>query len=230
MLKKHQKTFTYFRAMVSLNDSEIFLLYLDHGEDPHEFPLFLSTEPPPPYHIRVNWVRPRGGLLAMDYDEGNRIHTNNVQFVVTQLTDATIVLLRYAEDLLTRFHQGIKGEAFRSNQGGNPPHLQGPVLYDATLFKGRLQVAASDFKSHVQTFLNTVGYEIGMKHESTLVLLHDDVRSAVFSLQDEKAAATVASLKYQDLLAEPIKGRLFVCWFRKYQCLPFFVHACFMEH
>ena len=71
----------------------------------------------------------------MDYDEGNRSHTANVVFVVTQMTDALIKLLRYADGLLKRLHKGIKKEAFRSNHEGNHQQLQPAVVYDAALFK-----------------------------------------------------------------------------------------------
>ena len=91
--------------MVSLNNSEIYLIFLDDDEDPDEFPVFFYTMSPRKYRIRVNWVRPKEGLLAVDYDESNRSHTANVVFIVTQMTDALIELLRYAKE-------------FKKNQSG----------------------------------------------------------------------------------------------------------------
>ena len=72
----------------------------------------------------------------MDYDEGNRgSHAANVGFVVRQMRDAAIKLLRYTEGLLVRLHKGTKGEAFHTSYKGIHLILPGAVYYDATLFK-----------------------------------------------------------------------------------------------
>ena len=55
--------------------------------------------------------------------------------------------------------------------------------------------------------------------------LHDEIRSKEWPEEDDKTAAILGSFKYQDLLAKPIQGRLFVCWSSKYQSLLLFMHA-----
>ena len=163
--------------MVSLNNSEIILMFLDDDEDPDQFPVFFYTMEPGKYRIRLNWLRSKEGLLAADYDKSNKSHNDNVVFVVTQMTNAVLELLLCADGLLKGLHEGIKLESFlRNNEIIHQQH-QRAIVYDAALFKRRVAAAASDFKNHVNGFLKTIANEIGMKSDSTLIFLRNEIRS-----------------------------------------------------
>ena len=220
-----KQIFTHFIKMVSLNNSEIILMFLEDDEDPDEYPVFFFTMEPGKYRIRLNWLKPQEGLLAADYDKNKKSHNDNVVFVVTQMTNAVLELLLCADGLLKGLHQGIKLESFlRNNELIHQLH-QRAIVYDAALFKQRLAAAAADFKNHVSEFLNTIANAIGMKSDSTLILLRNEIRSKEWPEDDDRSAAPLGSLKYQDLLTEPIKGRLFVCWSCKYPWLLLFMDA-----
>ena len=187
-------------------------MFLEDDEDPDEYPVFFFTMEPGKYRIRLNWLKPQEGLLAADYDKNKKSHNDNVVFVVRQMTNAVLELLLCADRLLKRLHEGIKFESFLRNKEIIHQHHQRAIGFDAALFKRLVAAAASDFKNHVYGFLNTIAIEIGMKSNSILILLHDEIRSKEWPEDDVKSAAILGGLKYQDLLTEPIKRRLFTCW------------------